>query len=404
MRILLFLCTLELSIVAGLPQVAPVEPTPVAQMRQLLTEAAGLQETELQKIPEKLAPLLEELRLRLQNGTLNEESLRIFQEALLLQMRTQSKLLVDESAIAATVREVLVISPRIDDTTFNPREKLLVNKIRSADTGRLSLQTTPPGAELLYFGTSLGTTPVDLPLIAGSYRLQLRKDGYRDEAFEATIRPAELLAMERGLRRRAVQLPMSVKAPGVSARVNGKAVGLAQDYDAWLASLPPEQQAQIQSAPAGWTRNQGSSFLSLADVPVGDTVTIDLQAACYEPKTLTVTVRDQEVDWGKPLLVRPDLVNIEMKKDLGSLEVGSVPAGGDVLLDGAPQGKTPLRLDVCVGNHKVQVIHPAGQFAKEVLIERGRSARAAGDLRPALAFLGVYTPGKRRRLSGPFPA
>ncbi len=392
MRILLLLSALELSLATAFPQAAPAEPTPVAQLRQLLTEAAGLQETELQKVPEKLAPLLTELRGRLQTGNLDAESRSIFQEALLLQMRTQSKLLADEATIAATVRDIMVVAPLVGDAVFNPREKLLVDRIRSAETGRLSLQTAPPGAGLLYLGQSLGTTPVDLPLIAGSYKLLLHKDGYRDEPFEVTIRPAELLGMERGLRRRAVQIPISVKALAVEVRVNGQPAGRGTGYDDWLASLLPEQKAQIQSSP-GWAGDKSSSYLSLADIPVGDTVAIDLAAPCYEPKTLSVTVRDEEVDWGKPLLVRPELVNVELKKDLGTLEVGSTPEGGEVLLDGVTTGKTPLRLDVCVGRHEVRVVHPAGQFVKEVLVERGRSTGAAGDLKPALAFLGVYGPG-----------
>jgi hypothetical protein len=366
----------------------------VAQMEQALKEAAALQETEVQKIPEKLAPLLEQLHGRLVAGTLNEESLRLYQEALLLQMRTQSKLLVEEPAITATVREILVVSPHIDEANFNPREKQLVNKIRSAETGRLNLQSSPPAAELLYLGVSLGSTPVDLPLIAGTYKFRLRKDGYRDEDFEVAIRPSELLAMERGLRRRFVPVPIAVQAPAVSVTVNGKPAGSAQGFDAWMTSLSAPQKAQLESAPPGWgSDRRSSSFLLLPDIPVGDSVTIELQAPCYEPRTLTLTVRDEEVDWNQPLHIRTELGAVKMNRDTGVVEISSSPAGSEVLLDGAKQGKTPLKLEVCVGTHKVQVLHPSGQYVRSVLVERGRSAQVSGELKPAIGFLGVYTAG-----------
>jgi hypothetical protein len=47
--------------------------------------------------------------------------------------------------------------------------------------------------------------------------------------------------------------------------------------------------------------------------------------------------------------------------------------------------------DVCSGPHRVQVLHTAGQYVEDVVVRRGAAARITGVVRPALAFLGVYT-------------
>ena len=190
---------------------APSQTTyDAATMEQVLKEAGELQSTAPQSVAEKLAPLLTELRQSRQSGTLGGDASRILKDALLLMMRTQIMLLAPEQEILALVRELLITDPKIDEGIFNPREKLLLNKIRSAETGSLSLETSPPGAVLSYLGAELGTTPVKVDLIAGSYRFQLRLPGYLDQDVNATIQPAEVLTLSRNMRRRTVDIPISI--------------------------------------------------------------------------------------------------------------------------------------------------------------------------------------------------
>ena len=159
-------------------------PAPATQdldrMGQILKEAADLQSTQPQAVADKLGPLLAELRQLRQSGTLSPEASKILQDALLLMIRTQSMLLMSEAEISTSIRELLTANPKIDDGIFNPRERLLVNKIRSAETGHYVLETTPPGATLFYLGAELSKTPADVALIAGTYRFQLRLPGYLD--------------------------------------------------------------------------------------------------------------------------------------------------------------------------------------------------------------------------------
>lgn len=367
------------------------ETQDLARMEQALKEAHELQATQPQAVPEKLAPLLAELRQLQQNGSVTAAQHRIFQDALLVLMRTQAMLLQSEQEVMASLRELLVVNPKIDEGIFNPREKLLVDKVRSAEIGRLSLQTTPPGIPLGYMGMELGVTPLDIPLMAGTYRLQLRKQGYLDQDFTVTIGPGEMLSAVRPLQRRVVEVPISTNAPSASVSLNGQPVGVSQGYEAWIASLPADKQQEWGSIVKEWNVDLATStFIRIPEVPVGEAVTLEFKAPCYEPLSMPLTIPEQEVNWTRPIAVRPELRHVELKRDIGFMEVSSVPQGAEVWLDGVLLGKTPLSRDVCAGSHRVQVLNRSGQYVRKVIIQRGQTTKLGGDLKPALAFLGVY--------------
>ncbi|MBN1567435.1 MAG: PEGA domain-containing protein [Acidobacteria bacterium] len=358
----------------------------------ILKEAGELQSTQPQSVGEKLAPLLTELRQARQGGTLGEDASRILRDALLLLMRTQIMLLAPEQEILTQVREILIANPKIDETIFNPREKLLLNKVRSGETGSLSLETTPPGAILSYLGAELGTTPAKVDLIAGAYRFQLRLPGYLDQEIDATIQPLEILTLSRSMRRRAVEIPISINAPSTTIVFNGKTLGVSQDYKTWLASLPAERRAEYEALIQQWNVDPfASSFLRLVDVPVDEPFKLEFKAACYQPLRVEAKVTEQEVDWAKRAFVVPALRNVQLTKDTGSIEVSSTPSGAEVWLDGSLQGQTPLEgKELCAGTHRIQILHDAGQYVQDISVQHGRTLRVRGRLRPALAFLGIY--------------
>jgi hypothetical protein len=134
-----------------------------------------------------------------------------------------------------------------------------------------------------------------------------------------------------------------------------------------------------------------AGFFRIPEVPVGETIKVEISAACYQFQVLSVSVPEKEVDWNRPILARPELRYIELKRDTGFVEISSVPPQAEVWIDGAPQGKTPLSRDLCVGTHRIQVLHRSGQYVQEVMVRRGQAAKIGGDLKPAIAFLGVYT-------------
>jgi hypothetical protein len=363
----------------------------VAKMEEELKAAADSELTLLPDVAGKLAPMLAELGQMRQKGSLTAPAVKIFHEALLLLIRTQTKLLVPEEKILPTLRDLLILDPKLSEGDFNPREKILIEKIRSAETGHLQVQSKPEAAALLYLGSELGATPVDMPLMAGTYRFLLRKEGYLDQEFDATIGPGQIRTMELALRRRSVEMPVMIGAAGVSISVNGQVVGTSQVYDRWLESVPVERRAEMEALVKGWSTDSSTdSFFRLAEVPVGETIALEFRAPCYEPLKMSLTVAERDVDWKRPVVVRPELKRVEMKRDTGFMEVTSVPAGAEVWLDGALQGKTPLSKDVCAGSHRIQILHRSGQYLTEVVVRRGQATKVSGELKPALAFLGIF--------------
>ena len=146
----------------GLAQEAAPPVFDLAKMEQVLKEAGELQSTQPQAVAEKLTPMFVELRQMRQKGTIKADAIKLYQDALLLSMRTQAILMATEDEISSSFRELLVLNPKIEDSIFNPREKTLLEKVRSAETGTLSLQTNPPGCSITYLGMDWGVTPLEI--------------------------------------------------------------------------------------------------------------------------------------------------------------------------------------------------------------------------------------------------
>jgi hypothetical protein len=383
---------MSLYAVKGFSQEAAPLVFDLAKMEQILKEAGDLQSDQPQVVAEKLNPLFAELRQMRLKGALKKETSKVYQDALLLLMRTQAILFAPENEMNSSLRELLMLNPKIDDSIFNPREKQLLEKVRSAETGTLSLQTNPPGCTVSYQGVDWGITPLDISLVAGSYPLALRRPGYFDQNFEAVIRSSETLKIERSVRRRAVDLPLSVNVLGASIFVNGQQAGISQPYNNWLAAVPPERQQDFSALVAQWKVDLAvAHFFKISEAPIGEAIKIELRAPCYETLVLNVSVKEQDVlDWNRPIVALPELRLIELKKDIGFVEISSTPAGGEVWIDGAIQGKSPISKDLCSGTHRVQIFHRSGQLVQEVSVRRGQAFKVQGELKPALAFLGIY--------------
>jgi hypothetical protein len=307
-------------------------------------------------------------------------------------MRTQAILMATEDEIGSSFRELLTLNPKIEDSVFNPREKTLLEKVRAAETGTLSLQTTPPGCSVTYLGMDWGVTPLEIPLVSGSYTLSLRKQGYLDQDFEAIVNRSEISKMARSLRRRAADLPLSVNVSGASISINGKPAVTAQPYNKWIASLPPDKQQDFAAIVAEWKVDQAAAgFFRIPEAPIGEETKIEFRAPCYESLILTVSIKDQDItDWNRPIVSLPPLRSVVLKKDIGFVEISSTPPGGEAWIDNAIQGKTPISKDLCSGTHRVQVLHRSGQYVQEVNVRRGQAVKVQGELKPAIVLLGIY--------------
>jgi len=196
----------------------------LSRMQLALKEAHELQ-SQPAAVLEKLKPLVDELSVMYRTKTLSAEASRVFQEALLLQARAQGGRLAPEPEIVASLRQILLLNPRVTPDSFNPREQALVERVRAIESGTLVLRTDPAGCSVVYLAEDLGTTPLEIPLVAGTYRLRLRKQGYRDRELEVVIRTDETILMEVALRRSLVEVPPPINIPNVNVAVNGRSFG-----------------------------------------------------------------------------------------------------------------------------------------------------------------------------------
>ncbi len=392
--ILSFLPILLLILLLNSPaqvQAPPSASQDLSRMEQVLREVRDLQTTQPGAAFDKLKPLLDELGQLYQRAALTTEGAKLYQEALLLQARAQARRLAPESEIITTFRQLLILNPKVDPSQFNPRELGWLDRIRTSESARLSIKSNPPSSSVLYLGQDLGTTPLELSLVAGTYRFVLRKQGYRDQEFEAALKAAETLIAEPTLRRSVVELPLSINAPNISILVNGQSVGLSQTYQAWLSSLPADRQEEYAAIVRQWgVDTTGASFFRLNEIPVEEPTTLEFRAACYEAQKIKISVAEQGVNWNRPIVILPELKRVALNKEIGSLDITSTPSGAEVWIDGSPRGKTPVRVEVCAGTHRVQVIHSAGQYVREVKTERGQVVKVSGEIKPALTFLGIY--------------
>jgi hypothetical protein len=238
----------------------------------------------------------------------------------------------------------------------------------------------------------MGVTPIDIPMMAGSYTLSLRKQGYLDQNFETTINKTEIALVTKELRRRTVDLPLSVNAPGTTVFINGQEAGPALTYNKWLESLPRDKQLDLSTITSAWKKDSATiGFFRIPDIRIGQEFKVELRAPCYESFSITLSVKEEDVvDWNRPVVSLMPLRLVELKKDLGFVEVSSNPPGGEAWIDNVFQGKTPVSKDLCSGAHRVQVVHRSGQYVQEVNVRRGQVAKVQGELKPAIAFLGVY--------------
>ncbi len=374
--------------------VQAAEPTPqeLARLAAAIEETRQLSQTELTAAQERLQVLLGQFRQWRDSGSVGSDGARLYQDALLLHIGVQTRLLVPEEEILNSFRELMRLNPVINPELFNPREKLLLERSRLGSIGNLSVRTQPTDVSLLYLGNELGRTPLDIPLVAGRYHFLLRRTGYLDQEFDADIRTSEILLMERSMRRSTISLPLSTSVPAITISLNGRIIGQTQPYDPWLASQSAELRPLLQETVARWNlQTRTAGFFLLTEIPVGEDIELAFQAACYESRSLKLSVGEEQIDWTRPVVILPELRSVELTREVGFLEVNSSPQGAEVWMDGVlQQGKTPLGMEVCAGTHRLQILGGAGQYSQEVVLRKGQVSKVTGELKPALVFLGAY--------------
>jgi len=218
-----------------------------------------------------------------------------------------------EVSVTAEGYHPLVTTISVDESDGQRVELLL-----QALPGRLSVDSSPPGASVTVDGESVGRTPLQgLPLEAGEHRLLLQE--------------ARHLPLEQTL------------------QIVGRDVQL---------------QLHLQLTPA-WAE------VAVDSLPGGATILVDGEPAGQTPRSLEILQGEHQLmlqlpafaDWQQTLHVEAgenqDLGQISLQPASGALRLSSVPGGANVTLDGEFQGQTPLTLQVSPGQeHRLAVFKP----------------------------------------------
>ncbi|MBM3790366.1 MAG: hypothetical protein FJW35_08450, partial [Acidobacteria bacterium] len=85
-----------------------------SRIESAVAEARELAASDITAAQEKLRLLLAELRGWRESGTMQADGGRLYQEALLLHIGIQTKLLAPEEEILGSFRELLLVNPAID--------------------------------------------------------------------------------------------------------------------------------------------------------------------------------------------------------------------------------------------------------------------------------------------------
>ncbi len=262
---------------------------------------------------------------------------------------SQLKLFQHEKA-RAHLQEYLKKFPKAKDRA---RIVEVIKSLEVVVKTRVSVTSTPPGAELFFdseAGGTLGTTPFSGTIEPGNHILILKAPWGHLTTKAFKIAPGQSLSLDLNL-----EVPLEV------------------------TSTPEGASVHLDDA----------SSPSIGTTPVNEGITpgkhtIYLKMAGYKPFNAAV-----EAKQGTPVQVSAQL-------KLG-LRVTSVPPGATVMVDGqAVSGSTPLDLELPAGKHTI-VINLSGfkAFSREVMITPGTDTALDATLEGGLLTMRVNVEGAK---------
>jgi len=186
-------------------------------------------------------------------------------------------------------------------------------------TGRLTVDSSPPGARLLLDGEAQGTTPYDeAALPVGTYRVVLEKDGYEPYSTSVDVTARQAARVSGTLKARMGTLQVSVR-PWGDLYIDGEMMREAVDAR-YTLDLPARRYTITIENPAL------GRWESAVQIEPGKTVPLNINFS--DRVRVNVTAFDLD---GKGLQ-------------------------GPIYVDGQPAGKwTPTVIEVPVGLHRVEV-------------------------------------------------
>jgi formylglycine-generating enzyme required for sulfatase activity len=216
----------------------------------------------------------------------------------------------------------------------------------------VTVDSTPPGAELRVDDVVAGKTPVTLDLERGERTLELKLAGFKVWSQTLTVEP-----------------------------------GVAQQLPA-VALVKADGLIDVRSVPSGATvtvdgRFRGETPLELELAP-GRSYRVGLSKAGYAPVNRTL----------EPVSGRDTSLSVTLEGMLGIVRIATDPPDGEVYVDGAAHGRAPQSIELTAVPHRIEVrkagyasktstVTPRPGFEQQVLISLQTEAVARRAAMPA---------------------
>jgi hypothetical protein len=276
---------------------------------------------------------------------------------------------------AESFRALVQLQPQhaLSKERVSPKVVDFFNNIKKDLVGFIAVQSRPAGAKVSLNGEFLSLTDFfPLEVLAGSYQVEVAREGYRTETRSLTIAPKATETLEVELVRTLARFAFVTEPAGVEVWMDGELRGTT------AGSLAPDQHEAARAA--GVDPARASARLELANVTLGPHQ-LEFRRKCYETVKRVIEV-PEPADYDAP--------PVKLQDSVGSLQLSSDPPGALIFLDGEAMGQTPRELDrVCSGKHRLEVKHASGKFVQDLTIARNESISIDCPIRPSLAFLGV---------------
>ena len=277
----------------------------------------------------------------------------------------------------------------------------------------LTIETEPPGAELLIDSVSRGTAPLAVAIEPGSHLVTVRRSGVEREV-RVTVAAGAQISQYFDLTPSAAatssgRLSILTDPPGarvtVDARPRGVSPLLLDDLamgehtiivtsDAGAARRTVVVSAEVakevvfslprSTAPsAGWLAVASPFPVDIVErdevIGMSGTVKIMLPSGRHD-----VVLRNDGLGYAVPQtidVVAGRTASVEVTPPTGLLNVNATP-WAEVLIDGRPAGQTPLgNLKVAIGPHQITFRHPElGERTAQVVVAAQGVSRVAVNL------------------------
>jgi hypothetical protein len=251
----------------------------------------------------------------------------------------------------------------------SPQVVTLFEETKKATVTSIKLAVTPPNAEVLLDGAPVNASSGTLPVLIGEHTLSGKRVGFRPatQNFSAT---GEGTSVALTLERDSAVVAIITSPPDSEVFIDGVSHGKT------VAGPPSAEYANVV-AKAGLPMTTLSAALVVADITNG-IHRIEVRRPCYSTVSRTLDVT-QLGDF----IMEP----MKLESAMATLVARSTMAGTTVYVDGQQRGAAPHTMEVCEGEHTVDLRSAAGRYSKKVDARPGQNIEVVGTPKPAFALV-----------------